>query len=179
MKRLPARLDLHFGRPPLLSTYCTLQVCNAASCFTLPHSLTVTIAPHDSVRHLQTCRPSLPRASACPPPSSRICNPPPVRQDLQSSRPSRLSPRGCNCASQTRKSLLSINSDRSVNHQPGDSSRSMVHSAGDDGKIAGPQNTCERDTSRNRTYTAVQGRFCNPPDAQVGIGWATCARRES
>ena len=63
LQSLPARLDLHFSRPPLLSTYCTLQVCNAASCFTLPHSLTVTIAPHDSVRHLQTCRPSLPRAS--------------------------------------------------------------------------------------------------------------------
>ena len=63
LQSLPVRLDLHFGRPPLLSTYCTLQVCNAASCFTLPHSLTVTIAPHDSVRHLQTCRPSLPRAS--------------------------------------------------------------------------------------------------------------------
>ena len=47
------------------------------------------------------------------------------------------------------------------------------------GKLAGHQNTCERDTSRNRTRTAVQGRFYNPPGAQVGIGRATCARRKS
>ena len=47
------------------------------------------------------------------------------------------------------------------------------------GKLAGHQNTCERDTSRNRTCTAVQGRFYNPPGAQVGIGRATCARRKS
>ena len=47
------------------------------------------------------------------------------------------------------------------------------------GKLAGHQNTCERDTSRNRACTAVQGRFCNPPGAHVGIGRATCARRKS
>ena len=43
----------------------------------------------------------------------------------------------------------------------------------------GRQNTCERDTSRNRAYTAVQGRFCNPPVSQVGLGRTTCARRKS
>ena len=52
----------------------------------------------------------------------------------------------------------------------------QCHSAkGAMGKLAGHQNTCVRVTSRNRTYTAVQGRFCNPPDSQVGLGRATCA----
>ena len=69
----------------------------------LPVLLTFAMQLPGSRLRLDSCCPSLPCASACPPPSSRICNPPPVRQDLQSSRPSRLSPRGCNCASQTRK----------------------------------------------------------------------------
>ena len=47
------------------------------------------------------------------------------------------------------------------------------------GKLAGHQNTCERDNSRNRAHTVVQGRFCNPAVAQVGLGMATCARRKS
>ena len=56
----------------------------------------------------------------------------------------------------------------------------QCHSAkGAMGKLAGHQNTCERDNSRNRAHTVVQGRFCNPAVAQVGLGMATCARRKS
>ena len=44
------------------------------------------------------------------------------------------------------------------------------------GKLAGHRNTCERDVFRNRTCTAVQGRFYNPPGSQVGIGRVTCAQ---
>ena len=52
----------------------------------------------------------------------------------------------------------------------------MVHSArGTMGKLAGHQNTCERDIFRNRAHTAVHGRFCGPPGSQVGLGRATCA----
>ena len=44
------------------------------------------------------------------------------------------------------------------------------------GKLAGRQNTCERDISRNRACTTVQGRFCNPPGTQVGARRATCTQ---
>ena len=80
-------------------------------------------------------------------------------------------PRSCNCASQTGKSLLAINSVRSARQ----STRRFIPFNGSlcretMGNLAGHQNTCERDTSRNRAHTAVHGRFCNPPGSQVGIG---------
>ena len=89
-------------------------------------------------------------------------------------------PRSCNCASQTGKSLLAINSVRSARQ----STRRFIPFNGSlcretMGNLAGHQNTCERDTSRNRAHTAVHGRFCNPPGSQVGIGRPTCAQCKS
>ena len=78
------------------------------------------------------------------------------------------------------KSLLGINSVRSARQ----STRRFIPFNGSlcretMGNLAGHQNTCERDTSRNRAHTAVRGRFCNLPGAQVGLGRATCTRHKS
>ena len=98
-----------------------------------------------------------------------------IKGELQNLLP----PRGCNCASQTGKVCSASNQSARQGISTAIHPVQWFTSAGDDGKIAGPQNTCEQDFFRNRAHTAARGRFYNPPDAQVGLGRTTCTRRKS